>query len=298
MDIWSLFRRYAHTRLFQTVSDIVSGFQAAFITLDIPSPKPYVPYVTPLQTLYYWLASSMELPETYVPTQMMESTQLPPIIHRAQQYRGDTLPGEWQVAPPFQHSDSEASSDSEEEFKPTYSRYSHRPASEVSFQSSANTNNLSPTAEGFRNSYVSSASGNRIPKLPIAGDQLTKEALLPRRHWRTDEKAERLEMARAQLKVNRAKVETLDWLDEREWDDWQDGGGYGATAPSVDGITSTMRNTNLRDAWVTTATGEPPSPTMSSVSRDGSMVGKKGPVGQAMFAVAPRHPRRQFSYQA
>lgn len=107
-------------------------------------------------------------------------------------------------------------------------------------------------------------------------------------------------MARAQLKINRARNETLDWLEEREWDNWEDGGAYGAPiSSSVDGITSTMRATTLRDAWVTTTNGEPPSPTMSSVSRDGSMVGgKRGPVGKAMFAVAPKHPRRAFAYQA
>ncbi|KIM27936.1 hypothetical protein M408DRAFT_9134 [Serendipita vermifera MAFF 305830] len=294
-------RWFVVTTYYQWTFGVFSeGFQAAFITLDVPSPRPYVPYITPLQALHYWLASAMQLPETYVPTQMMETAHYPELINRTQQYRGRTRTGEWQLAPVFQHSDSEPSSESDEEFKPAYSRCSHRPESEVSFQSSTNT--LSPTAENFRNTYLSSAHGGgaRAAKLPIAGDQLTKETLLPRRHWRSDEKAERLEMARAQLKINRARNETLDWLEEREWDNWEDGGAYGAPiSSSVDGITSTMRATTLRDAWVTTTNGEPPSPTMSSVSRDGSMVGgKRGPVGKAMFAVAPKHPRRAFAYQA
>ena len=273
---------------------LLLGFQAAFITLDIPSPHPYVPYITPLQTLYYWLASSMELPNTFVSTEMMESTQYPATIERTQQYRGrDTSTDEWLPAPVFQHSDSEDTSESDDDVKSTYSRFSHRPESELSFQSS---NNRSPTAEGFRNTYPTT---DLTPKLIVAGDQLTKEAVLPRRHWHSEEMADAIEMARADRVQNRARYDTSDWLDESEWDSWEDGGVFGVTpsSDSVEGITSTMRATNLRDAWVTTANGEPPSPTLSNVSLDGSFVATRGAVGKAMFAVAPKHPRRQFSYQ-
>jgi hypothetical protein len=100
-------------------------------------------------------------------------------------------------------------------------------------------------------------------------------------------------MARAQLQQNRAKYETLDWLDEGEWDRWEDGGSYYASDESVNGITSTMRGVSLRDTLVTTKDGVPPSPTLSAVSRDGSavVVGKKGGVGKAVFAVA-----REYHY--
>lgn len=94
-------------------------------------------------------------------------------------------------------------------------------------------------------------------------------------------------MARAQLQQNRSKYETLDWLDEGEWDRWEDGGSYGRPEESVNAITSTMRGVSLRERWVNTKDGTPPSPTLSAVSRDGSAVGgRRGPVGNAVFAVA------------
>jgi hypothetical protein len=212
----------------------------------------------------------------------MESLHSPGISTRSQQYHQHVRNGEYHPSPVFQQSESEASSESDDDYKTTYSRHSHRPESEISFQSSSK---LSPTAQGFLRNVHNPA--HQHTRVIIAGDQLTKEAILPRRHWRSDESAERLEMARAQLQQNRAKYETLDWLDEGEWDRWEDGGSYGAHDESVNGITSTMRNVSLRETWVTTKDGVPPSPTLSAVSRDGSAVGgKKGGFGKAVFAVA------------
>jgi hypothetical protein len=57
-------------------------------------------------------------------------------------------------------------------------------------------------------------------KLPIAGDSLTKEAILPERHWGTTFKADRITRAREDLKKNHNVYDTVDWLDEEGVDTW------------------------------------------------------------------------------
>lgn len=261
-----------------------------FITFDIPSPNPYVPLVTPLQTLYYWMASCMGLPETFVPSQMMESIHprgTPQPSQQSHQYTGDA---EWNPAPVFQYSESEASSDSEEEeHRTTNFCYADRHTSEI-FPQVVGDLHLSVPTQALPQPPPSGHHPH-TRRFPVAGNQLTKDAVLPPRHWGSEEKAKMIEDAHQDDQKNDGKYRTFDWLEERDWDNWGDGGPCGDPS-TVNGITSTMRNLNLRERWVNTRDGAPPSPTLSAVSRDGSMVvGKRGgAVGKAQFAIAREYP--------
>ena len=109
-------------------------------------------------------------------------------------------------------------------------------------------------------------------KLHIAGDSLTKEVVLPRRHWGTEFKADRIMRAREDLKKNQRVNEMKDWLDEEEVDTW-----------IVDGHPITGRE--QVDHSEIGFGREPPSPSGSS---NGSVMDTKvgQVIGKAMFAVA------------
>lgn len=169
----------------------------------------------------------------------------------------------------FQPSASESTSNSEDDNITTYSRIPHRPVSELSFQSTT----ISSTPGVLKNVHIPRTklgAGRESVKLPRSGDSITKEAVLPRRHWGNNSKADCVMRGRQDLKKNQGTNETLDWLEEGDAENW------------IDGDATTEQQVNYSEIGFGR---EPPSPNGSS---NGSVMGTKvgQAVGKPMFAVA------------
>ncbi|CCA68376.1 hypothetical protein PIIN_02242 [Serendipita indica DSM 11827] len=272
------------------------GYQAAFIMLDVPTMKPWIPAVTPLQALHYWIASSLQLPHSFVPDRVMETPHVlsTPSISSNRSSK---------VRQVFQNSDSEATSDdSDADNMTTYSRF--RPAEESVVTgldlSSEPIVNPNPNAPAMDFNVKPRANTTRSAKLdlPTPGDQFTKEALLPprlttmTRFSTANEPSSALARhreiaaAREEMQANRRRLATLDWLDEEEW-----GAQYGG--PDVAYGYQPMKGLGMAG---NDDLDEPPSPTSS----DGScsslfVVGSRPEGGKSLFALAPKQTTRQFN---
>lgn len=255
------------------------GFQAAFITLEIPTPRKWAPKVTSMQSIYFWLASCMGLPDTYRPDPVMET----PFVlqnRRQEQRRTNKLTS-------FNQSDSESCSDSEDELG-NGSTYSNRKFNDeeslLSFQSSADGEVPLPgVLRNIRSAKQeeTTTGGYRLetmPRLPVAGNLLTKEYQLPPRNYPDARKRLDIRQATKENQQSERREALLDWLDDETLGPW-DG--------SIITTTRVVNNINNDHSRVGNVNNFHPSPAMSDVSTASSGAGLPlGAVGQNTFAVA------------
>ncbi|KAG8843850.1 hypothetical protein FRC20_003715, partial [Serendipita sp. 405] len=220
------------------------GYTAAFVSSDIPTARPWIPQVSPLQAVYFWMASSMGLPQTFIPDKIMEG-QMEGLVKPPPPQRKH---GHKRII--FDDSESEASSDdSDADNMTTYSRMPPIPgASDPPSPSSAsglfidgqgrpisrNMNNVSrdaAAAAGAAARAMNGSSRSDRPVLPPGGDAFTKEATLPARatlntttngtnsaeQARLNAKYKEIAAARYDAKKNARAYATMEWLEEQGW---------------------------------------------------------------------------------
>ncbi|PVF98692.1 hypothetical protein CPB86DRAFT_344398 [Serendipita vermifera] len=283
------------------------AYQAAFVSLEVPTQKPWLfpsacPPTTPMQAIFFWLASCMGVKGTYVPDLVMESVHQPQPITSPTRRSVEAKRGRDPIV--FQASDSEEEEDDDfGDNMTTYSRAQHGIESELSFQST----NISPTlpAQFLRNVRLPKQhrhlqqqqqySGgvyaqNGQVRAPLGGDELNKETVLPRRgDWGTPEQIEQLQNARVEQHRDRKRIETIEWLEEEDLNAWQ-----------VEDTSVPLRRdaTPVYRRWLEyEMQPDPPSPVESvegSIMMDARELNANAGVGKAVFALAPKHPRRQY----